>query len=56
MCRSILELVYDDFKLKSLESTSTNFRVESLVGYFKLELFMANSRLEIVVELKFPTP
>ncbi len=52
---SIPELMSANSKSKSLESTPTNYGVEFYVGYSKLELFFANSKLEFVVKLKIPT-
>jgi hypothetical protein len=50
-----LKLIHVDSKPKSPKSTPSNSRVESSVKYSKPKLFLANSKLEFVVESKFPT-
>ncbi len=52
---SILKLFHADSKPKSLETTPSNYGVESLVEYSKPKLFRANFRLEFIFESKFPT-
>jgi len=49
------ESTHDKSTLKRLESTPIDFRVEFLVKYSKLELMLANFKLEFIVKLEFPT-
>jgi hypothetical protein len=51
---SITKLFCTDSKTKSSESTSTNYEMESFIGYSRPELFLADYRLEFVAEPKFP--
>jgi hypothetical protein len=41
--------------LRSLESTPIDFAMESFVRYSKLELVLGDSKLEFIVEPKFPS-
>jgi len=52
---SISKSTHANSKSKSLESTPTDYNVEFFVEYSKPELFLADSKLEFIVELKFPT-
>ncbi len=52
---SIPKSTHANSKSKSLKSTPTDYRVEFLLGIPNRKLFLANSKLEFVVELKFPT-
>jgi hypothetical protein len=51
---SIPKLIHANSKPKSLESTPSNYRVESSVEYSKPKLFIVDYRLEFIVESKFP--
>ncbi len=51
---STLELVHVNSKPKSSKSTLVDTRVESSNNYSKPKLFMVESKLEFVVEQKFP--
>jgi hypothetical protein len=51
---SILKLVRVNSKLKSAESPSVDSKVDLSIGYSNLELFLANFRLEFVIEPKIP--
>jgi hypothetical protein len=47
------ESTLEDSSLKSSKSTFIDFGVESFSKYSKLELVLADSKLEFIVELEF---
>jgi hypothetical protein len=52
---SILKLICVDFKSENFKSIPTDSRVESSIVYSRPKVFLANSKLEYVVQLKIPS-